>query len=185
MKISESIKNRRSVFPSQYNQEPVTKEELNTLLEAANWAPTHKRTEPWRFKVLQGAAKEPLGVFLAEKYKETADSFSEFKYKKIQEKALQSAAIIAVCMQRDLAKRIPEWEEVAATAMAVQNIWLTAHELNIGGYWSSPGLIKYMDSFFDFKEGEKCLGFFYLGKYDGTLEAGSRNSSIEDKTEWL
>ncbi|MFT7072959.1 MAG: hypothetical protein ACJAX3_001944, partial [Patiriisocius sp.] len=28
MKISEIIKSRRSVFPAQYNKEPITKEEL-------------------------------------------------------------------------------------------------------------------------------------------------------------
>jgi len=27
------------------------------MLEAARWAPTHKKTEPWRFVVLGGAAK--------------------------------------------------------------------------------------------------------------------------------
>lgn len=185
MKISEIIKSRRSVFPAQYNKEPITKEELILILEAANFAPTHKRTEPWRFKVLQGDAKASLGFFLAEKFKETAGTFSEFKYKKIKEKPAQSAAVIAICMQRDPKERIPEWEEVAATAMAVQNMWLTAHELKIGAYWSSPGLIKHMDLFFDLAEGETCLGFFYLGKYDGILEEGSRNSSIEEKTEWL
>ncbi|MEX2349402.1 MAG: nitroreductase family protein, partial [Flavobacteriaceae bacterium] len=47
------IKNRRAVFPVQYNQTPVTKEQILQVLDAANWAPTHKRTEPWRFKVMQ------------------------------------------------------------------------------------------------------------------------------------
>ena len=52
--ISEIIKSRRSVFPAQYNNEPIDREEIMKILEAANWAPTHRRTEPWRFKVIQG-----------------------------------------------------------------------------------------------------------------------------------
>jgi hypothetical protein len=35
-------------------------------------------------------------------------------------------------MQRDEKERIPDWEEVAATAMAVLNMWLTSHSPNIG-----------------------------------------------------
>jgi len=33
---------------------PVSDIELETLLEAANWAPTHQKTEPWRYVVVSG-----------------------------------------------------------------------------------------------------------------------------------
>lgn len=33
---------------------------METMLEAANWAPTHGKTEPWRFVVLGRAAQEEL-----------------------------------------------------------------------------------------------------------------------------
>ena len=69
--------------------------------------------------------------------------------------------------------------------MAVQNMWLAAHELKIGAYWSSPNLIQYMDQFFNLAENELCMGFFYLGKYDGLLPEGVRNSTIEEKTVWM
>jgi len=183
--IVDTIQSRRAVFPAQYNNQIISKEEIETVLEAAHWAPTHKRTEPWRFKVLQGESQKQLGRFLAEKYKETVENFSEFKYNKLQNNPVKAGCIIAICMQRDPNESIPEWEEIAATAMAVQNMWLTAHEMKIGAYWSSPRLIKYMDSFFDLIEGERCLGFFYLGKYDGELPLGERKSKIEDLTTWL
>lgn len=179
------IKHRRAVFPVQYNQEPVSREEIEKVLEAANWAPTHKRTEPWRFKVLQGESLIKLGQFLADTYKATTDNFSDFQYNKLQENPAKASAIIAICMQRDLKASVPEWEEVAATAMAVQNMWLQCTEMNIGAYWSSPGLIKYLNEFFDFAEGESCLGFFYMGKYDEELPEGFRKSDIQSKTEWL
>ena len=49
--INHLIKNRRSVFPNLYTGEPVPKEVIDQMLENANWAPTHKFTEPWRFTV--------------------------------------------------------------------------------------------------------------------------------------
>ncbi|WP_121668074.1 nitroreductase family protein [Mesonia aquimarina] len=182
--IFDLIKKRRSVFPVQYNQESISKEAIEKILEAANWAPTHRKTEPWRFKVVQGDKLEELGTFVAEKYKGTTDKYSDFKYKKIKQKFLQSNCVISICMQRDVQERIPEWEEIASTAMAVQNMWLMATDLNIGSYWSSPALIQYADKFFNLAEGEKCLGFFYMGYFDEELPEGKREP-IENKVEWL
>ncbi len=185
MNLQQLIKNRRSVFPDQYNTEPITREEIKRLLECAHWAPTHKRTEPWRFKVLQGESLLKLGEFLAEKYKQTTQPFSKFKYNKLKTNPTKAGCIIAICMQRDPKEAVPEWEEVAATAMAVQNMWLMCAEMNLGAYWSSPSIIKYMDEFFDLAPGESCLGFFYIGKYNEPLPEGFRKSTIEDKTVWL
>jgi len=41
--ILEIIRNRRSIFPAQYNDTPITREAIETILEAANWAPTHRK----------------------------------------------------------------------------------------------------------------------------------------------
>merc|ERR1719221_1603579 len=60
------LRQRRSIFPKDYNGKghAVTDDEVRLLLEAANWAPTHKRTEPWRFVVFKGQAaiKQVLGA---------------------------------------------------------------------------------------------------------------------------
>ncbi len=179
------IKKRRSVFPAQYNDRPIAKSDIEKILEAANWAPTHKKTEPWRFKVLQSyASKIKLGDFLATTYQEKTANPKEFKYKKLKTMASKSAAVIAICMQRDPKESIPEWEEISAVAMAVQNMWLCSTEMGIGSYWSSPGLIKHMDGFFDLNEGEKCLGFLYMGYYDGELPEVTRQP-IADKVIWM
>lgn len=182
--ILDLIKGRRSVFPVQYNEKPIAKETIEKLLEAANWAPTHKKTEPWRFKVLLGNSKDALGTFLANKYQEVEERPKKIKIKKLLENPSRAGAIIAICMQRDLKESLPEWEELAATAMAVQNMWLYCTEMKLGCYWSSPGLIKYMDEFFDLNEGEKCLGFFYLGYYDEALPEGTRQP-MDEKVEWM
>jgi len=184
MKIIDTIRSRRSVMPAQYNEVPITKTQIEQLLEAANWAPTHKKTEPWRFKVFHGDSQKELANFLSKKYKSTTTKFSEFKYNKIKEKPVMAAAVIAICMQRDPKESLPEWEEIAATAMAVQNMWLVATDLGIGSYWSSPSLIQYFGEFINLKEGERCLGFFYLGYYD--VPCPERiPGAIEEKVTWL
>ena len=182
--IFDTIKKRRSIFPVQYNETPIAKADIEKVLEAANWAPNHKCTEPWRFKVIQGNAKNRLGIFLSKKYKEVDPRPKAIKIKKLQENPQRANAVIAICMQRDPKESLPEWEEVAAVSMAVQNMWLVCTEMGIGSYWSSPGLIKYMNEFFSLAEGEKCLGFFYMGNFDGDLPEGKRNP-IASKTEWI
>ncbi len=185
--INEVIKKRRSVFPAQYNTTPISKEFIKIVLENANWAPTHRLTQPWRFKIVQGEAKNRLGKFLSDTYTDitTDEDFSPFKHKKIQNNCKSASAIIAICMQRDLKERVPEWEEIASTAMAVQNMWLTCAAYGVGCYWSSPKLIAYMGDFFDFEEEERCLGFFYMGNYDKEEEMESKRTSIESKVEWV
>lgn len=183
--ISEIIKNRRAVYPAQYNDQPITKEEIQEILEAANWAPTHRRTEPWRFKVFHGDSQVRLGEFLAEAYKKSTDKFVERTYNKLIENPTKAGCVIAICMQRDPLALIPEWEEIAATAMAVQNMWLTASTMEIGTYWSSPGVIQFLGDFVPLEEGERCIGLFYMGRYDNPLPEGTRNTSIEEKTTWI
>lgn len=184
--IFDLIQKRRSIFPAQYNDEPISKESILKVLAAANWAPTHKKTEPWRFKVLQGETKEKLGLFLSLKYLETDTSPKEFKVKKLIENPKKAGVVIAICMQRDASKTIPEWEEIAATAMAVQNMWLMCTEMGIGAYWSSPSLIEHMGEFFEMNDEEACLGFFYMGNYDKTTEIPEvTRKPIGDKTVWL
>ncbi|MGB3151288.1 MAG: nitroreductase [Maribacter sp.] len=178
------IKKRRSVFPVQYNEKPIAKVDIERILEAANWAPNHKKTEPWRFKILQGEKKAELGEFLSNTYIDITPKPKQIKAKKLIENPKKAAAIIAICMQRDRLDGIPEWEEIAATAMAVQNMWLCCTELGIGCYWSSPGLIKYMGEFLPMEEGEKCLGFFYMGYYDGELLEQTR-TPIQKKVIWM
>ena len=184
MKLLEIIRSRRSIMPSQYNDTPLNDEQINLILEAANWAPTHRKTEPWRFKVLKGKSKNNLGEFLAEKYKDSNIKFSNFKYDRIKEKTKKSSVVILICMQRDPLESIPEWEEIASVSMSVQNMWLMCTKLNIGSYWSSPKIIDSIHEFTNLNKGEKCLGIFYMGNYDKEINTRTPRP-IQDKVIWL
>ena len=184
-RINELIQSRRSVYPAQYNGEVIEEEQLKIVLENANWAPTHKLTEPWRFKVITGEARGRLADFMAKKYLETnQDEFNEVKYNKLKTNPRKAGAILLICLQRDPKERVPEWEEIASVAMAVQNMWLTCHALNIGAYWSSPPYINMMGEFTDLSENERCIGLFYMGHYD--VSAGGPNrTAIDSKIKWI
>jgi len=61
--INELIKNRRSIFPKTYIEKPIPKDIIQQVLENANWAPNHRKTEPWRFKIFTGASLELLSLW--------------------------------------------------------------------------------------------------------------------------
>jgi nitroreductase len=185
--IAELIKKRRSIFPPVYDTEQaVTRDEITQLLENANWAPTHRLTEPWRFQVFHSPeSRAALGLYLAEFYKKQTPEaeFSELKYKKAMENPLRSGAVIAIVMQRDPEARIPEFEEIAAVAMAVQNMWLSCTEMNLGCYWSTPKAALEASEYLGLTEGQRCLGFFYIGRHQMPETPGKRGD-VALKTVW-
>jgi len=180
------LRGRRAIFPPLYTDEPISREIIEDLLENANWAPTHKKTEPWRFKVIRGAARQRLADFLQATYQAVTPvaAFSEKKFEKLGQNPLKSDTVIAICMQRDPAASLPEWEELAAVVMAVQNLWLTAAAYNLGGYWSSPNLMDHAQELLDLREGERCFGLFYLGHHQAPDLPGERGP-VADKVVWM
>ncbi len=184
--LSEIISKRRTVGPTMYLDKPISNKTILEILENANWAPTHKKTEPWRFKIFKDERLKDLSHYMGAYYKENteASKFSEMKYKRTLQKSLRSGCVIAICMYNDPDVSIPEWEEVAAIACAVQNIWLSCTTLGIGAYWSSPKSIIEAKQFLRLKENEKCLGLFYMGYID-ELDIRSKRAPIEEKIEWM
>jgi nitroreductase len=183
--LNRLIKNRRSIFPISYTFEEIPDSDIHTILENANYAPTHKLTEPWRFIVYRKAAKRKLGEELARLYKETVPlaKFLQKKYDSIAEKFDQSSCVIAINAKLHPDK-LPEWEEVAALGCAVQNMALTAEALNIGAYWSSPDTITQLSTYLQLNADEKCFGLFYMGYHQEAQRAASR-TPITEKVKWI
>jgi len=164
--INELIRNRRSIYPKQFSDREVHREQIQVMIENARWAPSHKMTEPWRFVVFMAEAKDQFGKFHAELYKqESGEAFTQMKYDKLRSNADLSSAVIAIVMKRDEKESVPENEELAAVACAVQNMHLTATAFGLGGYWGSGGMTynPKMRDYLGFGEKDKVLGFFYLG----------------------
>ncbi|WP_353195150.1 nitroreductase [Parapedobacter defluvii] len=181
--IKQAIKQRRAIFPPSYIKKEIPKTLLVELLECANTAPTHKLTQPWRFIIFRENGREKLADQLAEQYKThtSPEQFLQKKYENTREKVLQSGAVIAIVVS--YSGSLPQWEELAATACAVQNLWLAASAAGIGGYWSSPGTIKYMGDFLSLAANEECLGFFYMGFHDESAREATRKPVLE-KIQW-
>ena len=187
--IDKVIEGRRSVYQQQYSGERVDDAIVRKILSNANWAPTHKLTEPWRFVVFTGDGLKKLASFQAELYKKvtTADAtFKEDRYQNLLTKPMLSSHIIAVGMKRDEKKSVPEIEEIGAVFCAIENMYLTATAYGVGCYLSTGG-VTYFDEakeFFGLGNEDRLIGFFNLGMPRIDVPSGKRKP-IEDKVAWV
>jgi len=186
--INELIRSRRSTFPKQYAAgKQVPDEIIRQMLENANWAPNHKQTEPWRFTVYTGEGLKKFAQFQADKYKQDAGAaFAQDKYDNMLKNPLLASHIISLGMKRHADMNIPEMEEIAAVACAVQNMYLTATAYGVGCYWTTGG-VTFKESakpFFGLEPEDKLLGFLYVGVIAVPSPAGKRGP-IKEKVNWV
>ena len=113
------IKARRSVKPKDMNRREVAKADIEAMLEAANWAPTHGLTEPWRFVVLDRAACGELIDMRVRHLERTIDGPELAKrVSKVESKrggfqrASHFIAIVSKRVPNAKGRLMPEWEDV-------------------------------------------------------------------------
>ncbi len=186
--INELIRERRTIYPEQFSTRKVHREQVEVILNNAQWAPTHGNTQPWRFKVFMTEnSRQELSQFLGKTYLELIpeEQQNNMKLAKLMRRPTISSVVIAVCMSRQPDEKILEIEEVEAVACAIQNIHLTCTAYGLGGFWSTPKLIymQEMNAYLGLGIKDKCLGLFYIGYPDIEWPKAHRKP-IEYTTEW-
>lgn len=187
--VNRLIAERRSIFQAQYSGEKVDDKIVTQMLENANWAPTHKLTEPWRFVVYTGKGIQKLAEFQSSLYQQVTSAkgtYNEDRFQNLLTKPQLSSHIISVGMVRDPKKSLPEIEEVGAVYCAVQNMYLTACAYGVGCYLSTGGITFFKEAkpFFNLGPDDKLLGFMHVGMPKGPVPPGKRKP-IADKVKWI
>jgi nitroreductase len=186
--INELIRSRRTIYPEQFSDRKVHKEQIEVILNNAQWAPTHGNTQPWRFKVFMDDSRQKLADFLGQTYLELTpkDQQNDQKLAKMLTRPMKSSVVIAVCMERQKEEKILELEEIEAVACAIQNMHLSCTAYGLGGFWSTPKLIYHpkMNDFLGLGEKDKCLGLFYIG-YPSIEWPKAHRKPLEYTTEWI
>lgn len=186
--FNQLARSRRSVFPDQLEAgKKVDDDIVREILTNAIWAPNHGKEEPWLFTVFTGEGLKRLAAFQSELYKQEAgENFKEPAYIKLQQNPLKASHVIAIGMKRSVNKNIPETEDIAAVACAVQNMYLSLTAYGLGGYWTTGG-VTYKETakpFFGLKENDKLLGFFYIG-HIAVPSTNAKRRPLEEKVKWV
>lgn len=165
--ITDLIRHRRTIYPKDYTTREVHREIVERVLTNATWAPNHGMTQPWRFAVFSGPARERLSTFLGAEYTRITppEKFLQKKFDTMTVRPLQSSVVIALGMVRDPNGKISEREELLAMACAVQNMYLTCTAYGLGAFWATGGALtgSGMRDLIGLGEQDQALGLFYIG----------------------
>ena len=155
------------------------------MLEAADWAPSHGDTEPWRFTVFSGDGREALAkLFAAASGEDGPDGGGARK------RAFAAPVWIAIGMvpaqKEDGTLVMTEDEELMAVACAVQNLHLMAQTLGIAGMWHSKGssIHPAVARGLGLEPPARLMGFFMCG-WPSTEWLTSTRRPLTEKVQWV
>lgn len=154
MDIFDAMKERRSC--RHYVPEPVSKDAIEKILEAATWAPSPLNLQPWEFIVVTNTEVKEKIFSEAERCRKWALEKSGWEWlQSYHVDFLKSAPVIIAVVGNPKKTGVDMFQEEGsvgyqhACAAATQNIHLAAHALGVGSLWFT---------FFDKKPVREILG---------------------------
>lgn len=186
MDVEQAIRQRRSV--GTFAEQPVPRALLAQLIEAATWAPNHHLTEPWRFTVVAGAAREEMASTL-EAAAAAGDASAEGIARTARKKLLRAPAFVVVSQAvGENADATAALEDYAACCSATQNLLLAAHAAGLASKWSTGALATSAaaKSHLGLGPGDRIVGYVYLGYASGSdgRRAGEEASRRPAAIDW-
>jgi nitroreductase len=147
MDVATAIRTRRT--HKQYGSEAVDPATIEALLDLARYAPNHKLTQPWRFRV--------LGPESVARLKEAGGEKETAKLARAPTLILATAVMTGDPLQDE--------EDLLATACAVYAILLAAHERGLASYWRTPGVLRTPEgrAALGLRDDERVVSLIHLG----------------------
>jgi nitroreductase len=186
MSVLSAIRSRRSVV--KMKPDPVPRELITELLDAAVWAPNHRMTEPWQFFVLEGETKSRFAALRRDfrRVQMPNPDAPEVKpaLEKIYRDALETPAIIVVTSALATDPEMRE-EDVWASYGAAYAFMLGAWSRGLGTYFRTGAFRDYppLRQLLNLREDRRIIGVIYAG-YPADIPQRRRTPAAE-KTVWL
>ena len=162
MEIAQAINKRRTIHI--FSKKSVPSEVIKNSIVAANQAPCHRRTFPWRFTSI-GMNKRELLYQLQLTLKFGDKPTDDCGLKKIKDKMLNpSHLLIATQICSD--DKVQKLEDYAACACAIQNLSLSLVADGVGCKWSTGTITKDPNTYQILginPNEEEIIGFIWIG----------------------
>jgi nitroreductase len=145
--VETAIRARRT--HKQYGPEPVDEEAVRALVELARWAPNHKLTNPWRFRLLGPVTRARIDELVPD-----------------QEVAkLRRAPTLVLVTALPSEDPVLAAEDVQATAAAVYALLLAATARGLASYWRTPACFREpaVRAALGLADGEVLVSLVHLG----------------------
>ena len=187
MDAIDAIQRRTSV--RRFRPTPVARDLVQRLLECAVRAPNHKLSEPWRFVVLTGGARDAFAEIRArhrlKRYADPQSAEAEAAADKVRREALGTPVFVIVMTVLN-PDEITREEDYAAVMMATQNLIIAAESLGLGTYLRTGGIMRDpgLAELAGLEEGQRIVGILSLG-YPAEQEPPRRRRPAAEVTRWI
>jgi nitroreductase len=187
MDAIDAIQRRTSV--RRFRPEPVPREILTRLLDCAVRAPNHKLTEPWRFTVLTGPARDRLADLRAahrrKRFDDPASGEAQAAADKVRRETVETPAFVVVQCAVSADEQTRE-EDYAAAMMATANLMIAAQSLGIGTYLKTGGIMRDpgVAALVGLEDGFRIVAVLSLG-YPAGEEPPRRRRAAAELTRWV
>ncbi len=187
MDALDAIERRTSV--RRFRPDPIPRETIERLLDAAVRAPNHKLTQPWRFTVLTGDAIARFAALRSrhrlKRYEDPESDQARAAAEKIRKETAEVPAIVVVmyAVSDDETRRE---EDYGATMMAIANLMIAAEALGLGTYLRTGGIMSDPDVLTLVKadHGTRVVGVITLG-YPLERQAPRPRRPAVELTRWM
>jgi len=164
MDALESLMTRRS--PVKLADPAPPAEALTQAMAAAVRAPDHGKLRPWRFLVIDSAARPAFAEIMAQCLKRQQPDCNEEMLAREREKAFRAPMIVvAVAKVQPRHPKIPEVEQLLSAGAAAQNFWLALHAQGYGAMWKTgaPAYDVEVKRQLGLADTDQIVGFLYVG----------------------
>ena len=152
-------------------------------IESARWAPNHKRTEPWRFYLLDRSRIARLAGLWAEQLERQGSKPDKVEAKR-REWGEAPGLVVVTCTSAAEADEVTQREDYGAVCCAVQNLALHLWSEGVASKWSTAGVAEH-EGFWpllghsEAPEGARIVALLFYG-LPTELPAGRRNKALSE-----
>ena len=138
---------------------------LLRLLAEAVHVPDHGRLRPWRFILIEGAARDRIGDVLYRRVRESLPDASPARLDKERTRFAFAPCIVAVVLVPVAGHKVPEIEQVLSGGALCMNLLHAAHQAGFGAQWLTgfaaydPEVLAALDA----AGQERLLGYIHIG----------------------
>jgi nitroreductase len=182
-----AIQQRTSV--RRFRPEPVPRDIIARLLDCAVRAPNHKLTQPWRFTVLSGSARDRFAEIRArhrlKRYENPSAPEALAGAEKVRRETTDTPVFVVVSSAVHSDEMTRE-EDYAASMMAAANLIIAAESLGLGTYLKTGGVMRDPDllQLARVAEGFRVVAIISVG-YPADREVPRRRKSSAELTQWV
>jgi len=177
--VQSNLTSRRTVY--EYLDQVVDDTILDKAFIAANNAPSHKQTNPWRFYLLGRETRTNLLPDVIELARQKAKSNGIEDFEKAEKRAVSKImdppVLVAVTSKVNSVDSFRENEDYAATVCALHNAILSLWDSGVGSQWSTGAITRHENTYTAIgisDDKERIIGFLKAG-YPKKKDPRSKN----------